>query len=64
MYSRHNERESVVVERLCRTLKNTIYKHVFVIKKVKNTVPSTYVSHDLNGEEVFWTFYKKELQKK
>ena len=34
-----------------------------VIKKVKNTVPWTYVSSDLNGEEIAKTFYKKELQK-
>ena len=36
---------------------------VLVIKKVKNNVPSTYVTIDLKGEEVVGTFYKKELQK-
>ena len=36
---------------------------VFVIKKVKNTVPWTYGISDLKGEEIFGTFYKKELQK-
>ena len=36
---------------------------VFVIKKVKNTVPLTYVISDLNGEEIVGTFYEKELQK-
>ena len=36
---------------------------VFVIKKVKNTVPSTYVINDLNGEEITGTFYEKELRK-
>ena len=36
---------------------------VFVIKKVKNTVPSTYVINDLHGEEIAGTFYEKELQK-
>ena len=35
----------------------------FVIKKVKNTVPGTYVIHDLNGEETIRTFYEKELDK-
>ena len=30
---------------------------VFVIKKIKNTVPWTYVINDLNGEEVVGTFY-------
>ena len=38
-------------------------KEVFVIKKVKNTVPWTYVINDLNGEEITRTFYAKELQK-
>ena len=36
---------------------------VFVIKKVKNTIPWTYVINDLNGEEIIGTFYEKELQK-
>ena len=36
---------------------------VFVIKKVKNTVPSYYDINDLNGEEIIGTFYEKELQK-
>ena len=34
------------------------------LKKVKNTVPWTCVSNDLNGEEIIGTFYEKELQKK
>ena len=38
-------------------------EEVFVIKKVKNTVPWTYVINDLNGEEKIGTFYEKELQK-
>ena len=44
---------------------------VFVISKIRNTVPWIYVISDLNGEEiVLWknvgndgTFYEKELQK-
>ena len=41
-------------------------EEVFVIKKVKNTIPWTYVIDDLNGEEITGTFilYEKELQKK
>ena len=39
-------------------------EELFVIKKVKNTVPWTYVINDLNGEEITGTFYEKELQKK
>ena len=38
-------------------------KKVFVVNKVKNTVPWTYVINDLNGEEITGTFYEKELQK-
>ena len=38
-------------------------EEVFVIKKVKNTVPRTYVINDSNGEEITGTFYEKELQK-
>ena len=36
---------------------------VFVISKMKNTVPWTYVINNLNGEEVIGIFYEKELQK-
>ena len=38
-------------------------EEVFVIKKVENTVPWTYVIDDLNGEEIIGSFYEKELQK-
>ena len=38
-------------------------EEIFVIKKVKNTVPWTYVINDLNAEEIMGTFYEKELQK-
>ena len=38
-------------------------EEVFVIKKVKNTVPWTYVINDLNGDEIIGKFYEKELQK-
>ena len=34
-----------------------------MIKKVKNTVPCTYVINDLNGDEILGTFYKNELLK-
>ena len=37
-------------------------EEVFVIKKVKNTVPWTYVIKDLNDEEIIRTFYEKKLQ--
>ena len=35
----------------------------FVVSKIKNTVPWTYVINDLNGEKIIGSFYKKELQK-
>ena len=38
-------------------------EEIFVIKKVKNTVPWTYVINDLNVEQITGSFYKKELQK-
>ena len=38
-------------------------QEVFMIKKVKNIVPWTYVINDLNGEEIIGIFYEKELQK-
>ena len=34
-----------------------------LLKKVKNSVPRTYVINDLNSEEIKGTFYEKELQK-
>ena len=37
---------------------------VFVISKVKNTVPWTYVISDLNDEEVVGTFYEKKRCKR
>ena len=38
-------------------------EEVFVIKNVKNTVPSTYIINDFNGEEIIGIFYERELQK-
>ena len=38
-------------------------EQVFVIKKVKNTVPWAYVINDLNGKEIIGTLYEKEIQK-
>ena len=36
---------------------------VFVIKKVKNTVPWAYVIEEINGKEIVEMFYGIELQK-
>ena len=38
-------------------------EEVFIISKIKNTVPQTCVISDLNGEEIIRTFYEKKLQK-
>ena len=38
-------------------------EEVFVIEKVKNTVPRPFVISDLRGGEIVGTFYENELQK-
>ena len=38
-------------------------EEIFIIKKIKNTVPWTYVLNDLNGDENIGIFYENELQK-
>ena len=38
-------------------------EEVFIISKIKNTVPWAYVINYLNGKEIIGTFYEKELQK-
>ena len=37
-------------------------EEVFIINRIKNTVPWTYIINDLNGKEIIGTFYEKELQ--
>ena len=39
-------------------------EEVFVIKKVKNTVPWTYVINELKGEEIIGTFYEKRTNER
>ena len=54
----------------CQNIKNIFAKGYFpnwseevsAIKKVKNTVPWTYVISDLKGEEIVGTFYKIKSQ--
>ena len=38
-------------------------EEVFIVNKIKNTVPWTYTINDLNGEQIMGSFYEKELQK-
>ena len=37
-------------------------EEIFIIKKIKNTVPWTYVINDLNGKEINGKFYENEFQ--
>ena len=34
-------------------------EEIFVLEKIKNTVPWTYEIRDLNGEEIVGSFYEK-----
>ena len=38
-------------------------EEIFVIKKIKNTVPWKYVINDVKGEEIIGTLFEKEMQK-
>ena len=38
-------------------------EEIFVIKKIKNTVPWTHIMSNLNGEEIVGSFSEEELQK-
>ena len=38
-------------------------EEAFVVSKIKNTVPWTYVINGLSGEKITGSFYEKELQK-
>ena len=38
-------------------------EEIFIIKKIKTTVPWTYVINDLNGEVIIGTFYEKRIAK-
>ena len=37
-------------------------EEIFVVSKIKNTVPWTYVINDPNGEEIIETFYQQEFR--
>ena len=38
-------------------------EEVFVVSKIKKTIPWTYVTSELNGEEITGRFYEEELEK-
>ena len=52
--------ENIVLQ---KTRKPNCFEEDFVIRKVKHTVPWTYVISDLNGEGTVRTFYEKEYPK-
>ena len=39
-------------------------EEVFIISKIKNTVPWTYVINDLNGQEIIGSFFAKDQSKR
>ena len=47
---------------ICQTLLLISTIEIFIIDKIKNTVPWTYVISDLNGEPIPGSFYEKRLQ--
>ena len=47
---------------LLKDIRQTGLQRIFEIKKVKDTVPWTYVTNDLNVEEIMGTFNEKEWQ--
>ena len=44
-------------------LKDNWSEEIFVVKKIKDTLPWTYVISDLNKEKIVGRFYEKELKK-
>ena len=48
---------------LAKSCTSNCSAEILVIKKLKNTVPWTYVIINLNGEEIVAKFYDNELQK-
>ena len=48
---------------LARDVSTFFIEEVFVIKKLKDTVSSTYIINNIDGKKVVGRFYEKELQK-
>ena len=51
------------IKPFCKSLRSKLNWGGLCYKKVKNTVPGTYVTSDLNGEAIVETFYKKRTAK-
>ena len=60
---RDNVRISKYKNIFAKDYTSNLSEEIFVVKKIKNTVPWTYFTSDLNGEKTLRSFYKKELQK-
>ena len=48
---------------LARDVSKFFIEEVFVIKKLKDTVSSTYIINNIDGKKMVGLFYEKELQK-
>ena len=48
---------------LARDVSTFFIEEVFVIKKLKDTVSSTYIINNIDGKKMVGLFYEKELQK-
>ena len=59
----HRVRTSKYENILAKDYIRNLSEELFVVKKVKNNLPWTYVINDLNGEEIVGAFYEKELQR-
>ena len=51
-----------IEKNISKRLLSKLVRRSFVIKKVKNTVPWTYVIRHLKGEEIVQTFDEKEFR--
>ena len=51
-----------IEKNISKRLLSKLVRRIFVIKKVKNTVPWTYVIRHLKGEEIVETFDEKEFR--
>ena len=54
------QNSKLVVTLKYQIIKTFLQKVTLLIKKVKHTVPLTYVINDLNGEKMVGTFYQKK----
>ena len=51
----------MIVSELAKGYTQNWLEEAFVVSKIKNAVPWTYVISDLNGEKIIGSFYEKSL---